>query len=389
MENGKVDVNGTLAKRKLGGLRPWAWSPDSVKLLSPLFANLTSTGRNANNYFSQQLGKIYSKEWSVDFLRRTLEELDGEKGKDRSPTADAGWKDWLCSPREVGRAASDMSHAMAHIEAIRQSGHHNIVAKESLGVAGHNAIRLIEPHLQEHQRRWMQRVLEQGQLLVIEPWLHRIADFSVQLEMGPAGLKQIGYTGLMNDWKGEYQGNWACPGFSRGNCVDFSNLFPRVPDIRRRLMQVYSRIVRRLEGELRGIDFLGPIAIDALIYTDATGEARLKPIVEVNPRYTMGRVTLELMRYVAPGSTGLFRLVSRQQVLRSNVPDFPSWAASMRERHPVQLEGEPVPKLRSGFVCLTEPERAQGRLATFEVSQSWSYPRPEARQIDSAETCEF
>src|SRR5260221_6604147 len=78
MEHGKVDLNGTLEKRKLGGLRPWAWGPDSVKLLSPLFANLTSPGLNPDNYFNQKLGRLYSKEWSVEFLRRILKELGNE-----------------------------------------------------------------------------------------------------------------------------------------------------------------------------------------------------------------------------------------------------------------------------------------------------------------------
>jgi hypothetical protein len=31
----------SLAHRKLGRLRPWAWSPDSVGLLAPWFANVS------------------------------------------------------------------------------------------------------------------------------------------------------------------------------------------------------------------------------------------------------------------------------------------------------------------------------------------------------------
>src|SRR6185437_3731226 len=35
----------SLAERKLGRLRPWAWGADSVELFQPLFANLTSEKR--------------------------------------------------------------------------------------------------------------------------------------------------------------------------------------------------------------------------------------------------------------------------------------------------------------------------------------------------------
>ena len=37
----------------------------------------------------------------------------------------------------------------------------------------------------------------------------------------------------------------------------------------------------------------------------ADGRCRLKPIVEINPRFTMGRVTLEILRQAAPGCSGL------------------------------------------------------------------------------------
>ena len=71
--------------------------------------------------------------------------------------------------------------------------------KEALGLAGHNAIRLWEPELLESQRRWLARAVREGRSVVVEPWLERVLDFSVQLEMSAAGLKLCGYTGLVND----------------------------------------------------------------------------------------------------------------------------------------------------------------------------------------------
>ena len=38
LREGRIDPAGSLCQRKLGSLRPWAWGPDSVKLLEPLFA---------------------------------------------------------------------------------------------------------------------------------------------------------------------------------------------------------------------------------------------------------------------------------------------------------------------------------------------------------------
>ena len=42
--------------------------------------------------------------------------------------------------------------------------------------------------------------------------------------------------------------------------------------------------MRALEPRLRDVGFLGPLGIDAFVYRDATGRARLKPVVEINPR---------------------------------------------------------------------------------------------------------
>ena len=43
----------------------------------------------------------------------------------------------------------------------------------------------------------------------------------------------------------------------------------------------------------------------------------------------MGRVTVELMKHVAPGSRGLFRLINRKQALAEGFVDFIAYARSL------------------------------------------------------------
>ncbi|HEY6167924.1 MAG TPA: hypothetical protein VI454_07785, partial [Verrucomicrobiae bacterium] len=97
---------------------------------------------------------------------------------------------------------------------------------------------------------------------------------------------------------------------------------------------------------------------------------RLKPIVEINPRYTMGRVTVELMRQTCQGSFGLFRLLNRAGLRAEGVNDFPAYARSLSERFPLRLEGEPNPRIREGALCLNDPARAQVCLAEFRVNRT-------------------
>src|SRR6185503_19974433 len=101
------------------------------------------------------------------------------------------------------------------VAAIRRRGCHKVVVKKALGLAGHNSIRLLEPEILQTQRRWMADALNGGGQLIVEPWLEREMDFSAQLEMTPGGLKLCGYTGLINDRKGQFQANWAEPNYAR------------------------------------------------------------------------------------------------------------------------------------------------------------------------------
>lgn len=359
-----------LASRKLGRLRPWAWSQDVVDLLAPLLPQVAAERRTPEQCYNPKLAQLYSKGWSADFLRRFL------AGGAGSPLPAAGHASerrarndapYLCSQAEVGVAVNSTDEALAAIAAIRLRGHHKVVVKEAIGLAGSNAIRLFEPELLENQRRWLANALRGGRQLVVEPWLERLADFSVQLEMSEAGLKLCGYTVLLNDAKGQYQGNLAESHHHTRIPTRIVSLFDEPGNVSGRLLALYAEIFSALETELRAVDFTGPLGIDAFVYRDAAGRPRLKPIVEINPRYTMGRVTVELMRQVCQNSTGTFRLLNLAAVRAAGGDDFPGHAKQLAAQFPIQLAGETAPRIRSGALCLNDPLRANVCLAVLEV----------------------
>ena len=49
---------------------------------------------------------------------------------------------------------------------------------------------------------------------------------------------------------------------------------------------------------------------------------------------------------------------------------FEAYARSLTERHPMRHEGEPVPKIREGALCLNDPTQTQVCLAVFQVSRT-------------------
>jgi hypothetical protein len=263
-----------------------------------------------------------------------------------------------------------LAEALEVIAAIRRRGHHKIVVKESLGLAGSNAMRLFEPEILETQRRWIANAVANQQQLVVEPWLERVLDFSVQLEMSDGGLKLCGYTGLINDARGQFQANVALPGHQKKIPANLIALFPEPPDIAQRLHALYADIFALLEEELRRANFSGPLGIDAFAYRDAAGKIRLKPIVEINPRYTMGRVTVELMKHVVPGSRGVFELLGLKKIRAAGFENFPEFVRAVEKKFPIRLKGEPSPRISAGALCLNDPAQAQVCLAVFQVSHA-------------------
>jgi hypothetical protein len=362
-----------LAGRKLGGLRPWAWSPDSLELLQPLFANLPGTKHEPARFFNDDIAQLYSKAWSAAFLRKLLSRTrQGDEFQSLSThhaSRITSPSDWLCTGQEVGVPVSSLTSALETIAAIRARGHHKIVVKQAVGLAGSNAIRLFEPELLETHRRWMANSLAVGQQLVVEPWLERVVDFSVQLEMTPVGLKVCGYTGLLNDAKGQFQGNWAESHHHTRIPARVVAAFREPSNLSRLMLQLYADIFASLEVELRQVYYFGPLGIDAFVYHDAGGAARLKPVVEINPRYTMGRVMVELMRQACQGSCGVFRLVNRAALRAESAEDFAGYARALSERFPLRLEGD-SPRIREGELCLNDPASAQVCLAVFQVTRS-------------------
>jgi uncharacterized ferritin-like protein (DUF455 family) len=349
-------MGGILVQRKLGRLRPWAWGPDSAELLAPLLPNVTAEKRTATQRFNRNIARLYSKTWSAELLRRILEP--------------AATENWLCTVNETGAAVNTIEAALAAISGIRERGHQRIVVKEAIGLAGSNAMRLFEPELLDSHRRWMANVLAGGRELVIEPWLEREIDFSIQLEMTAEGLKLCGFTGLLNDAKGQFQANWAESHHHKRIPSRVIALFPELPDISSRMLKLYAGVFQLLEMEFRKVEYAGPVGIDAFVYRGLDGRCRLKPIVEMNPRYTMGRLTVELMKQTCPGSSGLFRLVNRSTLKAAGFESFAFYARNLEERFSIQLEGDPVSRIREGALCLNDPARVKSVLAVFQVSRT-------------------
>lgn len=149
--------------------------------------------------------------------------------------------------------------------------------------------------------------------------------------------------------------------------VDLVALFPETRRIHPLMHGLWERLQAELGVALKEKGYRGPVGVDAFVFKGADGRCRFKPVVEINPRYTMGRLALELMRQAAPGSEGRLALVSEGRVREKGFDGLIPFARHVEEILPMERVGEPVPKMRRGCVILNEPERAKRVMGLFLV----------------------
>ncbi len=260
-----------LADRKLAELRPWAWCPQIAELLKPLEANLPAKARKIADCWNERTRRLFSKANDVAWLAELLQAHP-------APFWDAA---------QVGRAVRDPADLP---EDAAETG--DWLVKAPFGASGQRN----QPWQGEATRRWAEKIIARQGCVIVEPRLPRIFDFSAQFEMSAAGLRSLGYVRLENNSRGQFLAAQCGPKPCQGLPKDLARFLGEL------VFPFYGQEFREfLEARLAATGYQGPVGIDALVFRDSTGKLALKPIVEINPRYTMGRLAVELRKRVAAG----------------------------------------------------------------------------------------
>lgn len=144
--------------------------------------------------------------------------------------------------------------------------------------------------LSPRDRSWVEARLQRDGGVVCEPWVDIVAEAGLQWEVPIAGDPQlVGVTPLLTDARGHYRGSaFADSGAER----DWSEALP------------FALIAaRRIQAE----GYFGPLGIDCCRYRDAGGGLRLRPLMDINARWTMGRLSLGWRRWLRPEERGVWR----------------------------------------------------------------------------------
>ncbi|HEV2880122.1 MAG TPA: hypothetical protein VGX24_02350 [Pyrinomonadaceae bacterium] len=234
---------------------PWGWMPRMIALGE-------QTGARVLPVPLEVVRRVNSKLWS--------HALEQELG-----IAMAG----ACAAASFAELAEALAHACPRAD-------DKWVIKSPYGFAARERVLGRGARLEGAQATWVRRQFAAGETLIFQPWLERVREYGVTLEITDDGeINLIGISDLQTNGAG------TGTGYLLGRQIDAG----RKAELESLARVVGARLFR--EG------YTGPAGMDALEHAGG-----LHPLLEINARYTMGFVALAVERALKPQTPILWEL---------------------------------------------------------------------------------
>jgi hypothetical protein len=226
---------------------PWGWTPSAVTLGEATCALVDAppidvVARVNSKLFSHALEREYGIAEPGARIASSMQELD-DAVADACPGSQDKW-----------------------------------VVKSPFGFAARGRVLGRGPKLDPASATWAERQFRNGKALLFERWHAVVHEYGIPIWIRDDGSIEIeGVVDVATNGAG------AALGYRLGRAVD--------PGLRATLERTATRVGQRLHSE----GYRGPAGIDALEH-----ESGLRPLLEINARYTMGFVALAVERILAP-----------------------------------------------------------------------------------------
>ncbi|MDA7931551.1 ferritin-like domain-containing protein [Akkermansiaceae bacterium] len=223
-------------------------------------------------------------------------------------------------------------------EFISKHSHQNWVAKALDGAAGRGLHRFTKETLDRLPKR----------PLLVEPWVEKLHEFSFLLHRSPeaeGGLRFLSIVHQKTSADGQWKSSESRAKHSQGLPSDQAQLLNRhvFPTLK-------EQVIPALETLLAEHDFLGPLCIDSFFYADEKDELAWQPVVELNTRWTMGRIAYQLRLKLAPQGNVTLSTCSPEEA---------------RELSSPRQEND---HFREGSIALGDPETSAARVPIINIS---------------------
>ena len=306
--------------RKWSALKPWGWSPAAHKLLQPFKGSCSDEFKTSPvSKWKPEYRELYSKKFSLGILSQILQNFPNgyfipENEKARICTRK---EDFETSVAEWGKlmVKAPWSSSGRGLQPITKTPVHPKVWEKLLGI-----------------------VRDQGYAMA-EPLLDKKLDIAFQFRVEKGQISFAGISNFTTDSKGQYTGNNlnGLPDDMDSELVEFAQLVPQL---------VVEPLIRILETSEIACSHEGFFGVDTLIYRDQNNKLKINPCLEINLRYNMGLLSIQLEKILAPGIKGIYRTWFEPG------HSYYDFKKMMEQKHPVILENH---RLKAGFVSLTDP----------------------------------
>lgn len=300
---------------QINGLEPWCWSPAMHQLLQelkPACSSVFLEQPNAN--WQPQFKELYSRFTAKNILRDVLKAAQCE----------------CFLPEEhlpvVCRSESDIDSVGAKWQ--------QLVLKAPWSSSG-RGIQVLRSGMKRPVKEWNKGILKQQGYIMAEPLLDKRLDFAFQYRISSGKVDYLGVSYFRTNSNGAYQ----------------ENLIGEVPTDDPVVLEQLNRLIEKaqplltnaLEKHLLAKNYEGYLGVDAMLY-HGDDSLKLHPCLEINLRYNMGTLALQLQKMIHSGAKGCFR------IYYSPKEKFRSFCNKQQEQHPAISKGN---KAYKGFYSLS------------------------------------
>ncbi len=198
----------------------------------------------------------------------------------------------LVASDALPQIAEDPEVAWQIARQLRELGYPHVVFKQGLGASGRGQLRLLhEPEPTTAQWGWLRR---NGVGVRVEPWLERRLDLSLHFDAHDGSLVPRGIVRFATDRTGRFL-HAAVGSPTSGLPTPLARFLAGDGRDARWLDRVVATLGRELGPIVANAGYEGPVGIDAMVAVDPrTSKLVLHPMLEMNPRWTFGRLALRL-----------------------------------------------------------------------------------------------
>lgn len=337
---------------------PWGWSAKARQHALTLQATYAAT---YNGFIPEAalLRKIFSKH-ELPAIRKSFRDANLQ----HIPL--------LGDEAALGVLCASVDAVLELHQRVSSESQRPIVVKVPYSAAGQGTIRLrVGEEPSASQLGWLAKMIKHYGQVMVEPWYERTIDVSFQFNIQDKA-ELLGPTRFYTDQRGQYGGHWLGPLFKDIDQEDQKRLYrPRSQG--ESLMSIAERGARHAAAWLHQQGFRGLCGVDAFFYQDPLQPDawRAQVIGEINPRHTMGHVTLSLQRLIHKGQPGVWVTLAKPTLRDFGYQNFKQMAADLQAKHPMEyFFSTRRESVKSGIFFTNDPEQAEACLGVVAVGDA-------------------